>query len=249
MTVLAAEGLRHAYGERVVVDGIALSVAAGEILGLVGPNGAGKTTAFRLIAGIEPLRAGRVTLAGRDVTPFPLEARARAGLGYLPQEPSVFRGLTATENVIVGLEAAGEARRQRARRAAELLEEVGISAAASTRADGLSGGERRRLEIARLLALRPRVLLLDEPFTGLDPLAAAGLRSLLRRLAGRGVAVLLTDHNVGVALPACDRAVLMVEGRILLAGTAEELAADGKAREAYLGPLPALLRPPPGGEG
>jgi lipopolysaccharide export system ATP-binding protein len=238
VTVLAAEGLRHAYGDRVVVDGVSVSVSAGEVVGVVGPNGAGKTTAFLLLAGVLPVREGRVVLGDRDVTALPLEGRARAGLGYLPQEPSVFRGLTAIENVVVGLEAAGVPRAERPRRAAELLEEVGIGPMGSLRADRLSGGERRRLEIARLLAIRPGVLLLDEPFTGLDPLAAAGMRTLLSRVARGGVGVLLTDHNVGVALPACDRAVLLVEGRVRFVGTSEELAADRGVREVYLGGHP-----------
>ena len=232
---LLGHALSHAYGAREVLCHVSLGVGDGEIVGLIGPNGAGKSTCFRLLAGVEKPGAGTVRLGDRDVTTLALEERARLGLGWLPQEPSVFRGLSAHENVVVALEAAGVRRGHRAARATALLDDVGLDPHAATRGDRLSGGERRKLEIARLLAIAPTVLLLDEPFTGLDPIAAASLRGLLRKLASRGIGVLLTDHHVAQALPACDRALLLVEGRIVVEGTADEVAADGRAREAYLG--------------
>lgn len=235
MSALRGEGLSHSWGARRVLEDFAIEVEAGQVVGLIGPNGAGKSTSFKLLAGVEPVREGRVWLGDHEVGRLPLEARARLGLGYLAQETSVFRGLDARGNVVVGLEAAGVPRAERRRRADAILDDVGLAEAAATRAEKLSGGERRKLEIARLLAISPRVLLLDEPFTGLDPIAAAGLRALVRRLAARGAAVLLTDHHVATALPACDRAVLIVGGRIRLAGKAEEVAGDPLAREEYLG--------------
>jgi lipopolysaccharide export system ATP-binding protein len=233
--ILRGESLSHSYGEREVLSGVSIGALAGEIVGLIGPNGAGKSTCFRLLSGLLEARAGRVLFGDRDVTRLPLEARARLGLGYLPQEPSVFRGLSVTANVEVALEAAGVPKSERADRARAILDDFGLLPLARERGDRLSGGERRKVEIARLWGTSPRVLVLDEPFTGLDPLASAGLRGVLRKLAGRGLAVLLTDHHVAEALPACDRAVLLVEGRIVVEGPAEDIAADQRAREAYLG--------------
>jgi len=235
--LLAGRALSHRYGSREVLRDVSLAVAPGEIVGLIGPNGAGKSTSFRLLAGLLPALAGTVHLGDRDVTSLPLEARARLGLGYLPQEPSVFRGLSARANVEVALEAVGVPRTERASRAAAILGDFGLGAHAATRGDRLSGGERRKLEIARLWAISPKVLLLDEPFTGLDPLAAASLRGLLEKLAHRGLGILLTDHHVAQALPACDRALLLLEGRIVVEGTADEVARDRRAREAYLGEI------------
>ena len=202
-------------------------------MGLLGPNGAGKTTTFRLIAGLDRAEGGRVVLEGRDLEGLPLHRRVGLGLGYLPQEPSVFRGLTAVQNVAVALEVGG---RPEPRRGAErMLERFGLSAVGAQRASTLSGGERRRLELARAVALEPRVLVCDEPLTGVDPMAAAELRELLRSLAAEGMAVLLTDHNVAEALPACDRAALLVEGVVVEEGTAGQLANSERAKRLYLG--------------
>ena len=220
---------------RKILRGVSLALDAGEVLGLLGPNGAGKTTTFRLVAGLDVPDAGRVLLRGEDLSGLDLSERVRRGLGYVPQEPSVFRGLSALDNVALALELAGE--RSPRDKAAEVLEEFGLQDLATQRASTLSGGERRRLELARAVCLRPAVLICDEPLTGVDPKASAELRDLIRELARGGMAVLLTDHNVAEALPACDRASLIVDGVIVEEGTAAELARSESAKALYFGDL------------
>lgn len=237
---LVATGLRKRYGRRVVVDDVSLRVAPGSVHGLLGPNGAGKTTVFRLLAGVEVPDAGVVALDGADLAKLPLHRRARLGLGYLPQEDTLFRDLDVRGNVAV---AAGMAAPDRAPGVEEALARVGLAAFAARRVDGLSGGERRRLEIARLLALGPRVLLLDEPFAGIDPIAVGGLQTLVRALAASGLAVLVTDHAVRETLAICDRATVLDGGTVQVEGPPAEVAADARARARYLGP--DFVWPPP----
>lgn len=227
---LSATHLRKSYAGRVVVDDVSLTVQAGEVLGLLGPNGAGKSTVFRMLAGVELPERGEVLLGGIAVGALPLDARARRGLGYLPQEDTLFRDLNVYDNVALALEVSGKRGN-----VAAILERVGISALASRRVTRLSGGERRRLEIARLLAIEPLVLLLDEPFAGIDPIAIQGLQALIRGLAVDGVGVLLTDHAVRETLATCDRAVLVDAGVVHGTGTPAEVAADPHARARYLG--------------
>ncbi len=229
--ILDARGLVRRYGGVVPVGGVDLDVAQGEVVGVVGPNGAGKSTLFRLLAGLEAPDAGSVRLAGVDVTRWPLHRRARAGLAYLPQGPSVVPGLTAAQNLAVALDAVGAPRGE----GVERLAAAGLSSVADRPAERLSGGERRRLEIARALALRPRVLLLDEPFAGVDPVAVAELVLWVRAIAADGVAVLLTDHAVAAALRTCDRVVLLDAGAVVFRGTPSEMVEDPLARERYLG--------------
>lgn len=230
MSVLRAAGLRRSYAGRAVVRDVSLEVAAGEVVGLLGPNGAGKTTVFRLLTGVERADAGEVWLGEQRIDALPLDARARAGLGYLPQEDSLFRDLSVVDNVRVALAVSGKRGDVTA-----LLERVGIEKLAGRRTEALSGGERRRLAIARLLAIEPRVLLLDEPFAGIDPIAIAGLQALIRDLTRDGVAVLLTDHAVRETLHTCDRAILLDGGEICVVGTPKEVASHPHARARYLG--------------
>jgi lipopolysaccharide export system ATP-binding protein len=229
--VLRAEGLRRIYAGRVVVDNVSLSVAAGETVGLLGPNGAGKTTVFRMLAGVERADAGTVHLGEVRVDALPLHARARAGLGYLPQEDTLFRDLSVAENVALALSVSGKHQK-----VGDLLERVGIAPLSGRALGGLSGGERRRLQIARLLAIEPRVMLLDEPFAGIDPIAIAGLQELIRGLARGGVGVLVTDHAVRETLGACDRALLLDQGVVQVEGTPRAVAENEHARARYLGP-------------
>jgi lipopolysaccharide export system ATP-binding protein len=229
--ILRATGLRCRYGDVVALDGLDLSAGAGEIVGLLGPNGAGKSTTFRLLAGLELPTEGSVELGGRDVTRWPLHRRARAGLGYLPQGPSVLPRLTAADNVAIALEARGRRRGD----AHPLLAAAGLGQLSDRRAGTLSGGERRRVEIVRALALEPAVLLLDEPFSGVDPVHVDALQAAIRGVRDRGVAVVLTDHAVREALPLCDRALLLDAGRVLVEGPPAAIAADPLARSRYLG--------------
>lgn len=230
MTGLVCVGLRKAYAGRLVVDGVSLSVGPGHVHGLLGPNGAGKTTAFRLIAGVEAADAGTVTLDDEALDGLPLHRRARRGLAYLPQEQTLFQDLTVRGNVALACEAV-----RAPLRPDDLLARVGIVSLAERRVSGLSGGERRRLEIARLLALSPRALLLDEPFAGIDPVAVAGLQRLVRAIAAGGVAVLITDHAVRETLAICDQATVVDSGVVQVQGTPAVVAADPHARARYLG--------------
>ena len=227
---LRATGLIKRWRGRVVLDGLDIGVEPGEIVGLLGPNGAGKTTCFRLITGLLIPDGGQVSLAGRALDGLPLWRRTRLGLGYLPQESSIFRDLSARENLELALEL-----RDARDEAAALLEAAGLTHLALARAGTLSGGERRRLEIARCLAMRPTVLLLDEPFSGVDPVAVSDLQVRIRALADAGIGVLLTDHAVREALRICDRALILDGGRVMSAGTPAEVAADPHARARYLG--------------
>ncbi len=233
--VLRAEGLVKRYGRHTVVDHVSLELAPGEIVGLLGANGAGKTTIFGILAGLVQPSEGRITIAGRDVTRDPMHRRARSGLAYLAQEPSVFRDLTARDNILAVLEFRRMSKKDRLARADQLLEELSIARIADSRADVLSGGERRRVEIARALATDPKVFLLDEPFAGIDPIALADLQRGVMALKHRGIGVLITDHNVRETLRITDRAYILSEGKVLVSGTPSEIAASPAAREAYLG--------------
>jgi len=232
---LIASGLQKSYGRRRVVDGVTLHVEPGEVVGLLGANGAGKTTTFYMIIGLETPEAGRVHLADQDVTRLPMYLRARLGLGYLPQEPSVFRKMTAAENILAVLETMGLRRREQLKRVEELLEEFGIAHVRNTRGDSLSGGERRRTEIARALATEPQFILLDEPFAGIDPKAVDDIQSVILYLRNRGIGILITDHNVRETLGVTDRAYIMAEGKIFRSGAPRGLTEDAEVRRLYLG--------------
>src|SRR5829696_4146422 len=232
---LAAADLVKTYGRRRVVDGVGLHVEPGEVVGLLGANGAGKTTTFYMIIGLERANAGRITLAGRDITKLPMYLRARLGVGYLPQEPSVFRRMTAAENILAVLETLGLGRAERLKRLEELLAEFGIQHVRHTRADALSGGERRRTEIARALATEPQFILLDEPFAGIDPKAVDDIQTVILYLRDRGIGILVTDHNVRETLGVTDRAYIMAEGKIFRSGKPRDLTEDAEVRRLYLG--------------
>lgn len=233
--VLHAQDLVKRYGRRTVVNHVTLDLAPGEVAGLLGANGAGKTTTFSMIVGLIRPSEGTITYAGQDVTQWPMYKRARAGMAYLAQEPSVFRDLTARENILSVLEFQHLSRKDRRQRADELLAELDIEDVAHSKAYLLSGGERRRVEIARALATNPKVFLLDEPFAGIDPIAVADLQETVRSLKRRGIGVLITDHNVRETLTITDRAYILSEGQVLAAGTPQEIASNRAAREAYLG--------------
>ncbi len=233
--VLAVRGLGKRFGRKVAVDGVSFRMDMGEVVGLLGPNGAGKTTVFFMIAGFIEPSAGAISLGSDDMTRLPMYRRARAGISYLPQEPSVFRRLTVRQNILAVLETRRLRRRQRHARCDELLAELGIEKLAAQKAYTLSGGERRRTEIARALACDPRFLLLDEPFAGIDPIAVHHLKDVVRSVAGKGIGILLTDHNVRDALEITDRSYIIDGGRIIADGTREALLADPAARRAYLG--------------
>ncbi|MGC9318041.1 MAG: LPS export ABC transporter ATP-binding protein [Armatimonadota bacterium] len=232
---LVAEGLVKSYAGRRVVDGVDLHVQRGEIVGLLGPNGAGKTTSFYMILGLVRSEAGRVQLDDEDLAPFPMHERCRRGLGYLAQEASVFRRLTVRENLLLILEMQGLSRSQQAERADELLQRLGLTERANARGAVLSGGERRRVEIGRALCTRPSFILLDEPFTGVDPIAIDDIRSLVADLQSEDIGILITDHNVRETLGICDRAYIISEGKIRTQGPAKELPNDPIARQYYLG--------------
>ncbi|HEY8932621.1 MAG TPA: LPS export ABC transporter ATP-binding protein [Rariglobus sp.] len=232
---IQAHGLVKIYGERPVVNGIDLRVHAGEIVGLLGPNGAGKTTSFYMVVGLVSATSGRVLLDGKDITHLRMHERARMGLGYLPQEPSTFRKLTVTENILAIAEAIKVPRSQRAALVAEHLEELHLTHVAKQAAYTLSGGERRRLEIARALVTKPKFLLLDEPFAAIDPISVSEVQKIILQLKQRGIGVIITDHNVRETLRIVDRAYLIHQGRVLSEGTGAFLINDPQAREFYLG--------------
>lgn len=232
---LAAETLVKSYGQRQVVKGLSLSVRSGEIVGLLGPNGAGKTTTFYSLVGFLRPDGGRILMDDEDVTPLPMYARARKGLGYLAQEPTVFRGLTVEENLRAILERGLPSLKEQMRRVKALLEEFGLWRLRSQKAWTLSGGEKRRLEVARAMIQNPKIILLDEPFVGIDPITVGELKETIFKLRERGIGILITDHNVRETLPIIDRAYLIYDGQILIDGTSQDLLADPKAREIYLG--------------
>jgi lipopolysaccharide export system ATP-binding protein len=227
--------LTKSYNGRIVVDRVSLKIRAGEVVGLLGPNGAGKTTTFYMIIGLIRPDRGKVLFNGEDIGALPMYQRARRGITYLPQEPSVFRKLTVEENILAILETLNIVREEKEKRLQELLEELKIDHLAKNKAYSLSGGERRRLEITRALVLSPALILLDEPFAGIDPLAVIDIQNIIRQLKKRGIGVIVTDHNVREALHVCDRAYILNEGRILEAGSPRKIAASQKAREIYLG--------------
>jgi len=232
---IRTEGLVKIYGERRVVDGVNVRFCGGEVVGLLGPNGAGKTTTFYMIVGLIAASAGRVCLDGTDLTKQRMHERARHGIGYLPQEPSVFRKLTVEQNILAILEATGVPRRERARRVQAHLEELHLTHVAKQKAYTLSGGERRRLEIARALVTRPKFLLMDEPFAAIDPISVAEVQKIVLDLRARGIGVVITDHNVRETLRVVDRAYLIHKGKVLAEGTGEFLIQDEQARKFYLG--------------
>jgi len=236
LAVLHAEGLRKQYRAKLAVSDVSFSMKQGEIVGLLGPNGAGKTTTFYMLAGFLKATSGKVWLDRVDITSEPMYKRARLGINYLPQEPSVFRKLTVSQNVLAVLEARKDlTRADRNILLENLLDDLGISDLARRRADTLSGGERRRTEICRALATDPRFLLLDEPFSGIDPIAVGDLRDIIRHLSDRGIGVLITDHNVRDTLAITGHSYIINHGEILTGGTSEELLNDDRAREVYLG--------------
>jgi lipopolysaccharide export system ATP-binding protein len=235
MTTLQATGLCKSFRGRRVVDGVSFSVAPGEVVGLLGPNGAGKTTSFHCVVGLLAPDAGEVRLGDRDLSGLPLHERARLGIGYLPQEASIFRKLSVRQNFLLVLEGFGLSPREQHERADELLTEFDLLRVAHARGETLSGGERRRAEIARSLLADPKFILFDEPFAGIDPIAVHDLQRLIHRLRSKGLGILITDHAVRETLGICDRAVLLAEGKLLESGTPAEIAASSRARAVYLG--------------
>ncbi len=236
MSLLAARNLAKRFHARQVVSDVNLEVRSGEVVGLLGPNGAGKTTSFYMIVGLIPCDSGTIELNRRDVTDAPMHRRARQGLGYLPQEPSVFRKLSVEHNVLAILEARPRmSAGQRRRRLEELLRELHVQHLRNALGMSLSGGERRRVEIARALATEPRFILLDEPFAGVDPISVLDIQGIIRQLTARGIGVLVTDHNVRETLGACDRAYIVNEGRMIAEGEPEVILQNRRVREVYLG--------------
>lgn len=235
-STLSATGLSKHYRQRAVVDGLSLEIHSGEVVGLLGPNGAGKTTAFYMIVGLVPCDDGSVRIDGEDVTHLPMHVRAKRGIGYLPQEASVFRKLSVADNIMAILETLpGVDRNERERRMEALLDELHIGHLRDSLGVSLSGGERRRVEIARALAAEPRFILLDEPFAGVDPLSVNDIQRIVRHLADRGIGVLITDHNVRETLGICSRAYIVNQGHVIASGSSEDILANAKVREVYLG--------------
>lgn len=232
---LIARGLAKAYRGRRVVDGVTMGVRAGEAVGLLGPNGAGKTTCFYMVTGLVPADGGQILIDGNDVTHMPMYQRARLGIGYLPQEASIFRGLTVEENIMAVLELVEPNRKKRKEQLDQLLEEFTITGRRKSPSIALSGGERRRCEIARALATRPAFMLLDEPFAGVDPRAVNDIQELVRHLTQRGIGVLITDHNVRETLSIVERAYVIYEGQVLTKGNPQEIIANEDVRRVYLG--------------
>jgi len=233
--ILRAEQLIKKYGKRTVVQGVSIEVNQGEIVGLLGPNGAGKTTTFYMVVGFIKPNGGKVYLDTTDITSLPMYKRAQRGIGYLPQEPSVFRKLSVEDNITAVLEMTNLSAKEQKDRLEVLIEEFSLHKVRKSNGDTLSGGERRRTEIARALATNPNFILLDEPFAGIDPIAVEDIQSIVAKLRTKNIGILITDHNVQETLSITDRAYLMFEGKILKAGTAEELAADEMVRKVYLG--------------
>ncbi len=235
MHLLEIKGLSKSYDGREVVKGVDLSVKRGEIVGLLGPNGAGKTTTFYMVVGVIAPNSGSIIFDNYDITSLPIHARARFGIGYLSQEPSIFRKLTVEENIMAILETLPINRTERKHKLESLLEELNIARLAKNRAYTLSGGERRRLEITRALVTNPSFILLDEPFSGIDPIVVNEAQEIIKELRDRGLGILLTDHNVRETLSITDRAYLIADGRILISGSADDLINNPQAREIYLG--------------
>lgn len=236
MPTLHASSLHKTYKHKVIVQDISLSIRTGQIVGLLGPNGAGKTTCFYMIVGLIPCDDGKISIDGRDITGLPMHARARCGLGYLPQEASIFRKLSVADNILAVLQLRPElAPADCQRELKRLLEEFNIEHISDTQGQSLSGGERRRVEIARAVAANPLFILLDEPFAGVDPISIVDIKDIIRHLAKRGIGVLITDHNVRETLDICEYATIMGQGQLLAQGTPEEVLADPRVRSVYLG--------------
>jgi len=236
MSTLTTQGLVKQFGKTTVVDNVDITVSGGEVVGLLGPNGAGKTTCFYMICGLVRRDQGTILLDGEDISGLPMHQRARKGIGYLPQEPSIFRRLTVRDNLLAVLEAVpGLDRDTRHQRVDEMLEKFGITHKASDYGYSLSGGERRRVEIARAIALQPSFMLLDEPFAGIDPISIIDIQKLIRDLRAMQIGVLITDHNVRETLGICDRAYILTQGRVLTEGSAEHILAHEEVRSVYLG--------------
>ncbi len=233
--LLHVDGVSKIYGKRKVVDGVTVDVERGEVVGLLGRNGAGKTTTFRMVIGLVRPNGGRIDFNGEDVTRLPIFRRARRGMGFLPQEPSVFQRLSVEENLLAILETCGVGRRERKARAGKMLEEYGLSRLAPQKAYTLSGGETRRLEICRAMLTNPSIILLDEPFSGVDPIAVSELQGFIRQLRERGIGILLTDHNVRETLRICSRAYIINDGKVLKNGSPTEITRDPTVRGTYLG--------------
>lgn len=235
MSELIVENLRKSYKARTVVQDISLKIHSGEIVGLLGPNGAGKTTSFYMMVGLVPLDAGRILLNGKDLSRLPIHSRARMGLSYLPQEPSIFRKMTVTENIMAVLELQGITEDEQEAQLEALLQELHIVHIRNSMAVSLSGGERRRVEIARCLATNPSFILLDEPFAGIDPIAVLDIQKIIRFLSSKNIGILITDHNVRETLGICDRAYIVNDGTVFASGSPDEIVKDEAVREVYLG--------------
>ncbi|MCG7199068.1 LPS export ABC transporter ATP-binding protein [Marinobacter pelagius] len=236
MAVLRASNLAKSYKQKKVVIDVSLEIQSGEIVGLLGPNGAGKTTCFYMIVGLVPADRGRITIDGQDITPLPMHGRARKGIGYLPQEASVFRKLSVRDNIMAILETRkGLSRAERDAKLDELLEEFHITHIRDSVGMALSGGERRRVEIARALAMEPAFILLDEPFAGVDPISVSDIKHIIRHLRDKGIGVLITDHNVRETLDICENAYIVSGGHIIASGSSEEILANQQVKEVYLG--------------
>ena len=235
MSALYCKDLTKSFRQKKVVDAVTIEIQGGEVVGLLGPNGAGKTTIFYMIVGLYPPSSGKIYLNDEEITPLPMYLRARKGIGYLPQEPSVFRKLTTEENLMAILETLSLSKEEKKDRLEKLLNELGLSSIRKQKAYSLSGGERRRVEITRALVLSPSFILLDEPFAGIDPIAVLDIQTIVRQLKSKGIGIIITDHNVRETLGVCDRAYILNQGRILEEGTPEKIAQSQKARKIYLG--------------